>query len=64
VLPKSLISHAIAYARRHWQALTRYLNDGFLDIDNNVAELTLRHIAIGRKNWLILNSDLEVPSGS
>jgi transposase len=52
VLPKSPISQAIAYALRHWQALTRYLSDGFLDIDNNLAELTLRHIAIGRKNWL------------
>src|SRR5262249_1769479 len=41
-----------AYALRHWQALTCYLSDGFLDIDNNLAELTLRHIAIGRKNWL------------
>jgi transposase len=52
LLPKSPIGQATAYALRHWQALTRYLNDGFLDIDNNIAELTLRHIAIGRKNWL------------
>ena len=56
VLPKSLMGQAIAYALRHWQALTRYLDDGFLDIDNNVAELTLRHIAIGRKNWLFAGS--------
>ena len=56
VLPKSLIGQAIAYALRHWTALTRYLNDGFLDIDNNIAELTLRHIAIGRKNWLFAGS--------
>jgi transposase len=52
VLPKSLIGQAIAYALRHWEALTRYLAHGFLAIDNNIAELTLRHIAIGRKNWL------------
>ena len=56
VLPKSPIGQAIAYALRHWQALTRYLEDGFLDIDNNLAELTLRHIAIGRKNWLFAGS--------
>jgi len=56
VLPKSSMGQAIAYALRHWQALTRYLDDGFLDIDNNVAELTLRHIAIGRKNWLFADS--------
>jgi transposase len=56
LLPKSPIGQATAYALRHWQALTRYLQDGFLDIDNNVAELTLRHIAIGRKNWLFAGS--------
>jgi transposase len=56
VLPKSPIGQAIAYALRHWQALTRYLDDGFLDIDNNVAERALRHIAIGRKNWLFAGS--------
>jgi hypothetical protein len=56
VLPKSLMGKAIAYALRHWQALTRFVTDGFLDIDNNVAERTLRHIAIGRKNWLFAGS--------
>jgi hypothetical protein len=56
VLPKSPIGQAIAYALRHWQALLRYLEHGFLAIDNNVAELTLRHIAIGRKNWLFAGS--------
>jgi transposase len=56
VLPKSPMGLAIAYALRHWPALVRYLDDGFLDIDNNVAELTLRHIAIGRKNWLFAGS--------
>jgi transposase len=55
-LPKSLMGQAIAYALRHWQALTRYLGDGFLAIDNNIAERTLRHIAIGRKNWLFAGS--------
>jgi transposase len=56
LLPKSPIGQAAAYALRHWEALTRYLGDGFLDIDNNLAELTLRHIAIGRKNWLFAGS--------
>jgi transposase len=55
-LPRSLIGQALAYALRHWQALTRYLHDGFLDIDNNAAERALRHIAIGRKNWLFAGS--------
>lgn len=56
VLPKSLIGQAIAYALRHWTALTRYLGDGFLAIDNNVAEQALRQIALGRKNWLFAGS--------
>src|SRR5580692_1129609 len=38
VLPKSLIGLAIAYTLKHWQALTRFVSDGFLAIDNNVAE--------------------------
>jgi transposase len=56
VLPKSLIGLAIAYALRHWPALERYTTDGFLDIDNNVAERALRQIAVGRKNWIFAGS--------
>jgi transposase len=56
VLPKSLIGLAIAYALKNWQALVRYTTDGFLDIDNNVAERALRQIAVGRKNWLFAGS--------
>jgi transposase len=56
VLPKSLIGLAIAYTLRHWQALQRYTTDGFLDIDNNIAERALRQIAVGRKNWLFAGS--------
>ena len=56
VLPKSLIGQAIAYTLRHWQALLRYTTDGFFDIDNNVAERTLRQIAVGRKNWMFAGS--------
>ena len=56
VLPKSLMGLAIAYTLRHWNALKRYTTDGFLDIDNNIAERTLRQIAVGRKNWLFAGS--------
>jgi transposase len=56
VLPKSLIGLAIAYTLRHWQAFARYTTDGFLDIDNNIAERALRQIAVGRKNWLFAGS--------
>lgn len=57
VLPKSPIGDAMNYAMNHWTALTRYLDDGILDIDNNAAEQALRAIAVGRKNWLFLGSD-------
>jgi transposase len=56
VLPKSLIGLAMAYALKNWKALTRFASDGFLAIDNNVAERTLRHIAVGRKNWMFAGS--------
>jgi transposase len=57
VLPKSPIGQAIAYALRHWQALTRFTEQGWLNIDNNAAERALRGIAVGRKNWLFAGSD-------
>lgn len=56
VLPKSPIGEAVNYTLNNWTALTRYLDDGALDIDNNEAEQALRGIAIGRKNWLFLGS--------
>jgi transposase len=57
VLPKSPIGQAVSYARGQWIALNRYIEDGDLDIDNNLAERVLRIIAIGRKNWLFAGSD-------
>lgn len=57
VLPKSPLAEAIGYARTHWIALTRYLDDGILELDNNIAERALRRVAIGRKNWMFAGSD-------
>lgn len=57
VLPKSPIGDAIGYARNQWTALTRFLEDGRLRLDNNAAELQLRREAVGRKNWLFAGSD-------
>lgn len=51
VLPKSALAKAVNYARNQWDALRCYTRDGRLTIDNNVSERTLRHQAIGRKNW-------------
>ena len=56
VLPKTAFAKAVSYARNQWDALRRYTEDGRLTIDNNVSERTLRHQAIGRKNWLFLGS--------
>jgi transposase len=51
------IAKACAYVDNHWIPLTRFLDDGALRLDNNPAELALRHEAVGRKNWLFLGSD-------
>lgn len=56
-LPKSPIGQAITYARNQWTALSRFVEDGRLEIDNNRAERALRGIAVGRKNWLFLGND-------
>ena len=57
VLPKSPLGEALGYARRQRTALSRYLSDGALAIDNNAAERALRQVAVGRKNWLFAGSD-------
>jgi transposase len=57
VLPKSPEGQAIAYTLSNWKALTRYCEDGDLEIDNNGAERSLRGVAVGRKNWTFLGSD-------
>mgnify|MGYP002651743464 CR=1 FL=1 len=54
--PKSAMAKALAYGRKRWDALTRYLDDGRAEIDNNIAERAIRAIAIGRKNWLFAGS--------
>ena len=51
----------VTYARNQWTALRRYTEDGRLTIDNNVSERTLRHQAVGRKNWLFLGSEAAGP---
>ena len=45
-LPKSPIGEAIGYARNHWGALERYLEAGFLEIDNGASERANRGVAI------------------
>jgi transposase len=56
-LPKSALGKAIGYALNNWAALERYLEQGYLSIDNNLSERTLRAIALGRNNWGVLGSE-------
>jgi len=56
VLPKSALGQAVRYALNNWEALCRYLEQGWLSIDNNLSEQTLRAIALGRNNWGVIGS--------
>ena len=57
VLPKSKIGQAINYALNRWKYVKRYLQDGKLEIDNNLVENAIRPVAIGRKNYLFCGSE-------
>jgi transposase len=52
VPPTSAAGKALNYLHNEWDHLTRYLDDGRLEIDNNGAENTIRPFVLGRKNWL------------
>jgi transposase len=54
---RSDLAGAIRYARSRWDALSRYLDDGRLELSNNAAENAIRPVALGRKNWLFAGSD-------
>lgn len=54
---KSDTTAAILYALNRWAALTRYCDDGTLEIDNSAAERALRGVAIGRRNYLFAGAD-------
>lgn len=56
VLPKSPLGGAIAYTLGLWPKLTTYLEDGYIEIDNNKAENAIRPFVIGRKNFLFSGS--------
>ena len=54
---KSDTTRAIRYALDRWDALTRFCDNGHLEIDNNAAERSLRAVVLGRKNYLFAGSD-------
>lgn len=56
VLPKSSMGEAINYTLKLWPRLTKYLENGKLEIDNNLIENKIRPVALGRKNYLFAGS--------
>jgi len=57
VSAKSDLALAIRYALSRWTALSRYRDDGRIEIDNNAVERAIRAVALGRKNYLFAGSD-------
>jgi hypothetical protein len=58
--PKSKLGKALAYTLGQWHRLIRYLDDGMVGMDNNLAENAIRPFVVGRKNWLFF----EQPEGA
>ena len=54
--PRSELAQAAAYVLNHWTALTRFVEDGLLSLDNNLCERQIRDIALGRRNYLFSGS--------
>ena len=64
VLPKGATGKALSYLHDQWGKLTGYLDDGRLEIDNNLCENAIRPFVMGRKNWLFSNSVAGVTSSA
>jgi transposase len=54
---RSTLAEAIRYALSRWEGLTRFLNDGRIELDTNPVERAIRPVALGRKNHLFAGSD-------
>jgi transposase len=54
---KSPLAGAIQYTLTLWAALTRFVDDGRIEIDNNTAERAIRALVLGRRNYLFAGSD-------
>ena len=55
-LPKSLLGKALTYLANQEDRLRRFLDDERIPVHNNDTERTLRHLAVGRKNWMVFGS--------
>ena len=51
------MGEAISYALNQWEAVTRFLDHGEVEIDDNLVENGIRPTAIGKKNWLFFGSE-------
>jgi len=61
VLPKSAAGEACAYTIKLWTKLTRFLEYPELELSNNLAENSMRGVALGRKNWIHIGSQQAGP---
>lgn len=52
------IREALAYGLNHWDGLTRFVDDGRIEIDSNTVERSIRGLALNRKNALFAGNDL------
>ena len=57
ILPKSDLKKAFTYTLKQWAALNRYIEEGYLSMDNNLAERAVKYAAIGRKNYLFVGNE-------
>jgi len=55
-LPKSLLGQAIAYTLGQWEGLCVFVENGLIEIDNNLVENAVRPTAIGKKNYLFIGA--------
>ena len=56
-LPKHALGKACDYALKLWSRLTRFAEDGRIEVDNNWSENAIRPVALGRKNWMHIGSE-------
>jgi len=57
ILPRTKLGLAITYALNQWQYLEAYLDDGRVEIDNNLVENAIRPTKLGQKNWLFVGNE-------
>ena len=60
----NLFLKAVRYAVNEWEAVSRYVQNGKAEIDNNTAERMMKPICMGRKNYLFCGSELGAKNAS